>query len=125
MNLTIELSKACIFILIGAFLCKHFSKDTKVDQPNVVQIQKAECIAKITRTVSKDGSKVEVSEVVSNSDQLQSVITQEKKHNTISYIPKYDFGNYRTYHSFLYSYDNIGIYLSEDKQAGLVFSFSW
>lgn len=76
MNLKLELSKACIFILIGAFLFSHFKKDPKpLDLPAVAQNQSQACKAVSTKVTDKNGKVTEsVSfEAVSNQEQKISV----------------------------------------------------
>ena len=75
---------------------------------------------------NKDGTK-QIDEVEDyKSDTSINVLSKTiEKNNSIGYIPKYDFTTNKLIHSGFYTYKNIGIYLSENKEAGLVFSFSW
>lgn len=119
----IEILKAIVFILIGAFLYSQTQK------PEVKTIK--EYVEKKVGTVKRvivDGSKRidETESYVSDSKQNEiSVISAPQKKHRISYIPKYNFDSSKFYHSVSYSYKNVGLYISENKEAGLVLSFEF
>jgi hypothetical protein len=74
----IEIAKACIFILIGAYLFNRFSPEPKLPEVKVVQEQAAKCKAVVKKETKPDGTKTE--EVVFESDvsQKQEVVIMPK-----------------------------------------------
>lgn len=89
MNLKIEALKACIFILIGAFLCNKYAPKPA---PEVIvkQEQNSKCKAVITKRQNADGSIDEVTEFLSeNSQKSELKVEQAKsKKNSLFYYDK-------------------------------------
>ena len=79
MNIKIEILKACIFMLIGAFLCKHFNPSPKPQEPKIEQKQSSKCIATIKKITKPDGSIDEVTEFLSENSQDQKIKSQDSK----------------------------------------------
>lgn len=77
MNLSLELAKSCIFMLIGAFLCDHFMPEKKQDQPPIItQKQESKCMVTLKKEIKPDGSIDEVAQFLADSSQEQKVATQ-------------------------------------------------
>lgn len=129
MNIKIELFKSCIFMLIGAFICARFMPQSKPDIQIVEKIlEKKSGI--VTRKIVKkqDGSEQidEVENYLSSRESDVSIIQkQPDKKNEIALIPKYSFKDNAASIAAVYSYENVGLYLSSDKQIGLVLSLKW
>lgn len=113
-----------IGIIAGFLICKSMIKPEI--QEKIVQVEKKSGI--ISRIIDKkvDGSEHidETENYVSIARNEQKTIIQEAK-NSLSYIPKYSFIDRRIYHSASYTYNGIGIYISENKEVGLVLTLSW
>lgn len=73
MNIKIELFKACIFMLIGAFLCAHFMPNSTPPPPQVAQEQKSECKIRVVKETKPDGSIKESFDVVADQNQKQEI----------------------------------------------------
>ena len=117
------------FIIAFVLGYKLFSKQ---EPPAIVSASKAEEKKAGIITVYDNNCPGQVPRIASvesyNSDVKSSESVQskpEEKHNAVSYIPKYNFGDNKIYHSGMYSYDNYGIYLAENKEIGAVFTFRW
>lgn len=78
MNLKLEALKACIFVLIGAFLCNQFSPKPEAPKAEIKQEQSAKCKASIIKRENKDGSKDEIISFDSESAQKQEVKIESK-----------------------------------------------
>lgn len=80
-NLKLELFKACIFILIGVFLCKQFAPQPKSssNQPEISQVQMSDCQVIVKKVTKPDGSVDEVTEFLSSSKQKQEVSQKQDK----------------------------------------------
>lgn len=75
MNLSLELFKACIFMLIGAYLCKQF--EPKPEAPKALQAQV--CKASIKKRTNPDGSIDEVTEFLASQSQSSGEQVAKKK----------------------------------------------
>ena len=80
-------------------------------------------IVKYRPAVCSDNPQIE--SIESYSSQAKTESKPEEKHNAISYIPKYSFGDSKIYHAAAYSYDSFGVYVAENKEIGAVFTFRW
>lgn len=127
MNLSLDVLKYCIIMLIGAYLGVKLSPSPK---PEIQYIEKTIEVKSgtITRKVVKrpDGSQQidEVHNYLSNrSSDVQ--LKQDNKKNVIAIIPKYDFRNNSSSIGALFTHNNVGIFVSSDKQIGLVLSYSF
>jgi hypothetical protein len=129
----IEILKACIFILIGAYLCKRFQPETSSNQPVISQVEVKEIEKKSGTVVRKivekpDGTKQidEVETYLSDkSNESKRIEIPADKKTTWAIIPKYSFQDQRGSVAASYSYNNLGILISSDKQIGLVLKFSY
>lgn len=87
MNLKLEVAKACIFMLIGAFLCKTLLPSPKPQEAaKVQQEQKQDCKVIVKKIVKPDGTVSEETSVVASSSQKQEVVAEkpkDKKHSAI------------------------------------------
>ena len=73
-SLWIELAKACIFMLIGAFLCSHFkTSDEPATLPAIAQQQASKCFVKKSSVIAPDGTKTESLEFQAESQQAQEI----------------------------------------------------
>jgi len=73
MNLKIELLKGLVFMLIGAFLVKHFSPSPKAPEaPAMTQSQSQACKAVSTKITDKNGK-------VTESVSFEAVSAQDQK----------------------------------------------
>lgn len=79
MNIKIELFKACIFMLIGAYLCKQFEPKLEPQSPKIEQSQK--CVAIVKKVTAKDGTVTESTEIASESKQAVSPAKQSDSFN--------------------------------------------
>jgi hypothetical protein len=74
MNLKIEALKACIFMLIGAFLFSNYApKPEPPKLPEVKQEQQQACKATISKRTNPDGSIDEVAEFLATNSQSQAL----------------------------------------------------
>jgi hypothetical protein len=90
-NLKLELLKACIFILIGAYLCKRFQPETSPNQPVISQKQEQQCKVIIKKVTKPDGTINEVTEILSSQSQKQEVKIKPVKLYGLGLKREYDF----------------------------------
>lgn len=88
MNLKIEALKACIFILIGAYLFSRFQPESNSNQPVISQKQEqsSNCKAVVKTVTAKDGTKTEEMSFEAASEQKQELLAEkpkEKKHSVL------------------------------------------
>jgi hypothetical protein len=121
-------------LLAGVFIGLNLE-----DQPNaqfVIDKSKQSVSGMIAKfRPSKPGEppkkpEIESIEVYNSVLQNDTSSTPAFKKNEFSYIPKYNFGDNKVYHSIAYQYAEsarlkYGGYLAENKELGLVLSFSW
>jgi hypothetical protein len=86
----IEIVKACIFILIGAYLCARFMPVDKVE-PVVTQSQGQECKVIVKKVTKPDGTIDEVTEFLSSQSQKQEVKAKPRKLYGLGLKREYDF----------------------------------
>lgn len=79
MNLKFEALKACMFILIGAFLCSRFLPKPEPQKAESKQEKVAKCKATIIKRENADGSKDEITEFLAESSQKQEVKSESKQ----------------------------------------------
>lgn len=77
-NLKLELFKACIFMLIGAFLCKQFEPKQEVKE--VSQSQESECKVIVKKVTKPDGTIDEVTEFLAKNSQKQVIKVKKNKY---------------------------------------------
>lgn len=125
-----EILKACIFILIGAYLCTRFypSKPEIITKVEVREVEKKS--GRVERKIVRqaDGSERidEVETYLSDrSHESVRIDIPTKKKNIWSIIPKYSFQDQRSSLAASYSYNGLGLFISSDKQVGVVFQFSY
>jgi hypothetical protein len=121
----LEILKGCIFILIGAYLCKRFLPDSSPNQPVVSQSQSQDCKIVIKKEIKPDGTVSRTTELFSSQASNQVVKPLNVKKHSLSYIPKYNFNNGATYHSAIYTYNNLGVYIASNRELGLVFKYDF
>jgi hypothetical protein len=102
------------------------------EPPKVVSVDKSK--EKKSGTIARhiercaDGT-VKIDEVeayaVDSQNNVSTISTPADKNNILAYIPKYNLDTGRLYHSAFYSYKDIGVYVAENREAGLVFTFKW
>ena len=78
MNLSLELFKGCIFMLIGAYLCALYAPKPEAPKAEIKQEQAAKCKATITKRQNADGSKDEITEFLAENTQKQEVKIESK-----------------------------------------------
>lgn len=124
-----EILKFSLAALIGAFIYAQFAPEPKPEiqvVEKVVEVKSGVITRKVVK--KKDGSEQidEIEQYLSNRQSDVSIIQkpQEKK-NVVAIIPKYDLFDKRSSIGVLYTHKNIGVYLSSDKQVGLVLSYQF
>lgn len=125
----IEILKLSLAALIGALTYAYIAPSPKPEIQVVEKVVEVKSGVITRKTVTKpDGSQQidEVEQYLSNRQSDVSIIQkpQEKK-NVVAIIPKYDLSDKRSSIGVLYTNKNIGIYLSSDKQVGLVLSYQF
>lgn len=73
-KLVVELLKACIFILVGAYLFSKFSPAPKQqEQAKIAQDQRQKCEVVVRKITKPDGSVVETTKIEAEASQSQKV----------------------------------------------------
>lgn len=113
----------CILVGIYAGYC-IFDKPSKPNEIIVKQEEKKSGTITKKTTIKPDGTK-QIDEVETYlSDRKNESVSVFKK-TTWSIIPKYSFENNMFSYAAVYSYDGLGLYISSDKQVGIVLSLSY
>jgi hypothetical protein len=113
----------CILVGIYAGYC-IFDKPVKPNEKIVKQEEKKSGIITKKTIIKPDGTK-QIDEIETYlSDRKNESVSVFKK-TTLSIIPKYSFENNMFSHAAVYSYNGLGVYISSDKQIGLVLSLSY
>lgn len=127
----IEILKACIFMLIGAYLCARFMPDKPAQVITQIEVKEVEKKSgTITRKIIEktDGTKQidEVETYLSDrSSESKRIDIPTDKKTTWAIIPKYSFQDNRGSVAASYSYNNLGVFISSDKQIGLVLQINY
>ncbi len=121
-------------ILLIVYSAALFITGRITSKPQVVLQEKKEILQEekqeVTirkKTISKPDGTVEIDEVQSFlSDKLKKetsdrIVYSDKKHQ-LSYIYKYSFDDKKFYHSGIYSYQDVGLYISENKELGISYT---
>ena len=116
---------AVIFLLLGSYLGYKLAPKQS-GQPAVVKQEEKKSGTITKKTVIKpDGTKQidEIETYLSDRKNEHKVISDKK--TTWSLIPKYSFENNSVSYAASYSYNGLGLYVSSDRQVGIVLSLSY